>query len=154
MPEDIKVLAADLPRDSDELEAFSRANVSWESQAAELEAIKERINKIGQTIQKQQNLAAALPRGSRKPSIGSFPLHKSSPRTLLLRLNISTKAQSGCKIQIQAVLDVQCGSRACQHGERLCGLRKDKKQPGQVGEAPRSVSLAPLIRSNNVNVAS
>jgi len=57
--EDIKVLAADLQLDSDELEAFSRANVSWESQAAELEAIKERINKIGQTIQKQQNLRSS-----------------------------------------------------------------------------------------------
>jgi len=31
--------------------------VSWESHAAELDAIKERINKIGQTIQKLQNIA-------------------------------------------------------------------------------------------------
>ena len=60
--EDIKVQAADLQRDSDELESFSRSNVSWESHAAELEAIKERINKIGQTIQKLQNM-----RGSASP---------------------------------------------------------------------------------------
>ena len=60
--EDIKVQAADLQRDSDELESFSRSNVSWESHAAELDAIKERINKIGQTIQKLQNM-----RGSASP---------------------------------------------------------------------------------------
>ena len=60
--EDIKVQAADLQRDSDELESFSRSNVSWESHAAELEAMKERINKIGQTIQKLQNM-----RGSASP---------------------------------------------------------------------------------------
>ena len=60
--DDIKVQAADLQRDSDELESFSRSNVSWESHAAELEAIKERINKIGQTIQKLQNM-----RGSASP---------------------------------------------------------------------------------------
>src|SRR5882762_2091013 len=60
--EDIKVQAADLERDSDELESFSRSNVSWESHAAELEAMKERINKIGQTIQKLQNM-----RGSASP---------------------------------------------------------------------------------------
>src|SRR6267378_5761609 len=57
--EDIKVQAADLQRDSDELESFSRSNVSWESHAAELEAIKERINKIGQTIQKLQNMRSS-----------------------------------------------------------------------------------------------
>jgi chromosome segregation ATPase len=55
LPEDIQVQAADLQRDSEELESFSRSRVSWESHATELEAIKERINKIGQTIQKLQS---------------------------------------------------------------------------------------------------
>jgi hypothetical protein len=54
--EDIQVQAADLQRDSDELESFSHSQVSWESHATELEAIKERINKIGQTIQKLQSM--------------------------------------------------------------------------------------------------
>jgi DNA repair exonuclease SbcCD ATPase subunit len=54
--EDIQAQAADLQRDSDELESFSRSQVSWESHATELEAIKERINKIGQTIQKLQGM--------------------------------------------------------------------------------------------------
>jgi hypothetical protein len=53
---DIKVQAADLQRDSDELEFFSPSSVSGESHAAELEAIKERINKTGDTIQKLQNM--------------------------------------------------------------------------------------------------
>jgi len=57
--EDIKMQAADLQRDSDELESFSRSNVSWESHAAELEAIKERINRIGETIQKLQNMRSS-----------------------------------------------------------------------------------------------
>jgi DNA repair exonuclease SbcCD ATPase subunit len=57
--EDIKMQAADLQRDSDELESFSRSRVSWESHAAELEAIKERINKIGDTIQKLQNMRSS-----------------------------------------------------------------------------------------------
>src|SRR3982074_2180658 len=54
--EDIQAQAADLQRDSDELESFSRSRVSWESHAAELEAMKERINKIGQTIQKRPKM--------------------------------------------------------------------------------------------------
>jgi cell division protein FtsB len=57
--EDIKVQAADLQRDSEELESFTRSNVSWESHAAELDAIKERINKIGQTIQKLQGMRSS-----------------------------------------------------------------------------------------------
>lgn len=57
--EDIKMQAADLQRDSDELESFTHSNVSWESHAAELEAIKEHINKIGQTIQRLQNLRSS-----------------------------------------------------------------------------------------------
>jgi hypothetical protein len=54
--EDIKAQAADLQRDSDELEAFTRSDTSWESHAQELELIKERINTIGKTISRLQNL--------------------------------------------------------------------------------------------------
>ncbi len=46
--EDIKGQAADLQRDSDELESFTRSE--------ELDRIKERINAIGKTISKLQNL--------------------------------------------------------------------------------------------------
>jgi uncharacterized protein YdiU (UPF0061 family) len=54
--EDIKGQAADLQRDSDELEAFTRSDMSWQSHAEELERIKERINAIGKTISKLHNL--------------------------------------------------------------------------------------------------
>jgi hypothetical protein len=60
--EDIRAQAADLQRDSDELESFSHSQMSWESHAAELEVVKEHINKIGQTIQKLQSM-----RGSASP---------------------------------------------------------------------------------------
>jgi hypothetical protein len=54
--EDIKGQAADLQRDSDELESFTRSDMSWQSHAEELDRIKERINAIGRTISKLQNL--------------------------------------------------------------------------------------------------
>jgi hypothetical protein len=54
--EDIKGQAADLQRDSDELESFTRSDLSWQSHAEELDRIKERINAIGKTISKLQNL--------------------------------------------------------------------------------------------------
>ena len=57
--EDIEAQAADLQRDSDELESFTHSQVSWESHATELEAIKEHINKIGQTIQKLQSMRSS-----------------------------------------------------------------------------------------------
>jgi hypothetical protein len=57
--EDIKAQAADLQRDSDELEAFTRSDTSWESHAQELELIKERINTIGKTISRLQNLRSS-----------------------------------------------------------------------------------------------
>jgi hypothetical protein len=54
--EDIKVQAADLQRDSEELESFTRSNTSWESHAEELNRIKEGINTIGKTIARLQEL--------------------------------------------------------------------------------------------------
>ena len=57
--EDIKMQAADLQRDSDELESFTRSDLSWQSHAEELEQIKERINAIGKTISKLQNLRSS-----------------------------------------------------------------------------------------------
>ena len=57
--EDIEMQAADLQRDSDELESFTHSNVSWESHATELENIKQHINKIGQTIQKLQGMRSS-----------------------------------------------------------------------------------------------
>ena len=60
--EDIKSQAGDLQRDSDELESFTRSNLSWESHAEQLERIKERINAIGETIKNLNSL-----RGSASP---------------------------------------------------------------------------------------
>jgi hypothetical protein len=57
--EDIKGQAADLQRDSEELEAFTRSDMSWQSHAEELDRIKERINAIGKTISKLQNLRSS-----------------------------------------------------------------------------------------------
>jgi len=57
--EDIKGQAADLQRDSDELESFARSDMSWQSHAEELDRIKERINAIGKTISKLQNLRSS-----------------------------------------------------------------------------------------------
>jgi len=57
--EDVKVQAADLQRDSDELEPFTRSDLSWQSHAEELEQIKERINTIGKTLTRLQNLRSS-----------------------------------------------------------------------------------------------
>src|ERR1700736_3400304 len=54
--EDIKSQAADLQSDSDELESFTRSDVSWQSHADELDRMKERINAIGKTISKLQSM--------------------------------------------------------------------------------------------------
>jgi len=54
--EDVKAQAADLQRDSDELESFTRSDLSWQSHAEELDRIKERINTIGKTISRLQAL--------------------------------------------------------------------------------------------------
>jgi chromosome segregation ATPase len=56
---EIEMEAADLQRDSEEWESFTRLQLSWESHADELNRIKERINKIGQTIQKLQSLRSS-----------------------------------------------------------------------------------------------
>ena len=60
--EGIKAQAGDLQRDSEELESFTRSQTSWESHAEELNLIKERINTIGKTIARLQEL-----RGSASP---------------------------------------------------------------------------------------
>jgi len=57
--EDIKAQAADLQRDSEELEAFTRSDVSWESHAVELSQIRDRINTIGKTIGRLQDLESS-----------------------------------------------------------------------------------------------
>jgi hypothetical protein len=57
--EDIKVQAAALDKDSDELESFTRSNVSWQGHATELETIKDRINAIGKTISRLQQLRSS-----------------------------------------------------------------------------------------------
>jgi len=54
--EDVKAQATDLQRDSDELESFTRSDLSWQSHAEELDRIKERINTIGKTISRLQAL--------------------------------------------------------------------------------------------------
>jgi hypothetical protein len=57
--EDIKTQAADLQKDSDELESFTHSELSWESHAEELSRMRERINAIGETIKKLQSLRAS-----------------------------------------------------------------------------------------------
>jgi len=57
--EDIQEQAAALQRDSEELEAFTRSDMTWQSHAEELDRIKERINTIGKTISKLQNLRSS-----------------------------------------------------------------------------------------------
>jgi septal ring factor EnvC (AmiA/AmiB activator) len=54
--EDIKTQAADLQRDSEELESFTHSNMSWESHADELSRIRDRINTIGHTIEKLKKM--------------------------------------------------------------------------------------------------
>jgi hypothetical protein len=48
---------ADLQRDSDELEAFTRTNLSWQSHADEMTCIGDRTNTLGKTFQKTRKLA-------------------------------------------------------------------------------------------------
>src|SRR6267142_2673155 len=57
--EDIKMQAADLRHDSDQLEGFTESYASWESHAVELERMKDRINAIGKTISKLQELRSS-----------------------------------------------------------------------------------------------
>jgi len=57
--EDIKMQAADLRHDSDQLEGFTESYASWETHAAELERMKDRINAIGKTISKLQELRSS-----------------------------------------------------------------------------------------------
>jgi hypothetical protein len=57
--EDVKMQAAELQHDSDELESFTRSDASWQSHADELELIKERINTIGKTLSRLQNLRSS-----------------------------------------------------------------------------------------------
>src|SRR6266850_6889442 len=45
--EDIKMQAADLRHDSDQLEGFTESYASWESHAVELERMKDRIRSEG-----------------------------------------------------------------------------------------------------------
>jgi hypothetical protein len=57
--EDIKTQAAELQRDSDELESYTRSQTSWQSHADQLTLMKERINNIGKTISSLQNLRSS-----------------------------------------------------------------------------------------------
>jgi hypothetical protein len=57
--EDIKMQAADLRHDSDQLEGFTESYASWETHAVELERMKDRINAIGKTISKLQELRSS-----------------------------------------------------------------------------------------------
>jgi chromosome segregation ATPase len=66
--EDIKDQAAALQRDSDELETFTRSDMSWQSHAEELDRIKERINAIGKTISRLQSLRNSCHSGTRHSS--------------------------------------------------------------------------------------
>jgi predicted nuclease with TOPRIM domain len=57
--DDIKWQAADLDRDSEELESFTRSNASWESHADELNRIRDHINAIGKTLSRLQELRSS-----------------------------------------------------------------------------------------------
>jgi hypothetical protein len=48
-----------LQRDSDTLESYTRSGVSWPTHAEELNQMKDRINTIGKTISKLQNLRSS-----------------------------------------------------------------------------------------------
>ena len=96
--EDIKTQAADLQKDSDELESFTHSDLSWESHAQELNLIKERINAIGETIQKLHSCAPALRRGSAKLLTALFPLPRHWLPTPPRLLSTSTRTPSTCRI--------------------------------------------------------
>ncbi|PYV53080.1 MAG: hypothetical protein DMG98_22020 [Acidobacteria bacterium] len=50
-----KEKAAVLSQDADQMEAFTRSNVSWESHATMLEDIKQHINDLGRVTEKLQS---------------------------------------------------------------------------------------------------
>jgi hypothetical protein len=50
-----KAQAAALSQAADEMEAFTRSDVTWQSHASQITLIKEDINKIGQTVAKLEN---------------------------------------------------------------------------------------------------
>jgi len=47
-----KTQAIQLRNDADDMEAFTRSNVSWESHASKITEIKQDVNKVGETVTK------------------------------------------------------------------------------------------------------
>jgi hypothetical protein len=52
---EVKAEAVQLRHDADELKAFTRSGLSWESHATKVEEIKGRINKAGELLSKLEN---------------------------------------------------------------------------------------------------
>jgi hypothetical protein len=65
---------ADLQRDSDELETFTRSNLSWRSHADELTRIGDRINTLGKTFQKLESLRSSASPWQREAMDRIIPL--------------------------------------------------------------------------------
>jgi len=47
-----KTQAIQLKNDADDMEAFTRSNLNWESHASKITEIKENVNKVGKTVAK------------------------------------------------------------------------------------------------------
>jgi hypothetical protein len=54
--EDARDKAAVLSRDADEMEAFTRSNVSWQTHAEMLETIKEDVNALAKSVEKLESM--------------------------------------------------------------------------------------------------
>lgn len=133
--EDIKSQAADLQRDSDELEAFTRSDVSWQSYADELERIKERINTIGKTISKLQSLENSASPWQREAIERIIPVaQKLASNTTAAIEHLRKDPAENPRAAVSRVPKVQCRSRI-ESGlldNRLRGVWKDADHVGSV----------------------
>jgi len=147
--EDIKGQAADLQRDSDELESFTRSDMSWQSHAEELDRIKERINAIGKTISKLQNLRSSASPWQQEAIDRIIPVAKK----LASNTNCGDRAPEqkpaeNQRAAVSAVPKIERRSRVEPRyiSERLCGIWQDAHYIGsiraQIGSA--KIRLAAL----------
>jgi hypothetical protein len=74
--EDAMSQVADLQRDSDELESFTRSNLSWQSHADELTRIGDRINTLGKTLEKLESMRSSASPWQREAMDRIVPLAK------------------------------------------------------------------------------
>ena len=74
--DDVMLQVADLQRDSDELESFTRSNLSWQSHAEELTRIGDQINTLGKTLQKLESMRSSASPWQREAMDRIIPLAK------------------------------------------------------------------------------